>query len=417
MTGISMNDFSQPIVSNPEISSCSDTNLVDMSNICFSVRSAMFTMEFWLFLEILTNEYCWFHRYSHKHSPNNRMFFSISCNVWNSFLSFSHLIIHPIHEWSWFHWQFQFCFIVSNDELLRPCLFMRIDIRSPRSVTRCFLVHNGLRGSVVKKFLVRETRSNFSCRSPRSFIRSPRSLVCLNISFPLLRRPSTVIIPFWVTCWREALHKLFMVTVIRSFQSVYVNIKSPWSLLFLNNWTSGILTSITSRGWYERRRPGNKIHHRSRFCCDPFFTWIVLRSFRHCIRAHCRTEMADIDQTQQMIPFITREISLWLECLRVGFWCRCIWFGFCGSKLILSNNQSRATLWVLETCLIIGLLPLIIILITASLSSNTYNKASWWEELTFEGMKSTLSKTLITPWDCFRFWSVWRVETNFYVCS
>ena len=42
-----------------------------------------------------------------------------------------------------------------------------------------------------------------------------------------------------------------------------------------------------------------------------------------------------------------------------------------------SINQSRTTLWVLETCLIVGLLPFIIILITASLSSNTYNKASW----------------------------------------
>ena len=40
-----------------------------------------------------------------------------------------------------------------------------------------------------------------------------------------------------------------------------------------------------------------------------------------------------------------------------------------GSRLILSNSQSRATLWVLETCLIVGLRPLIIILMTASLSS------------------------------------------------
>ena len=52
-----------------------------------------------------------------------------------------------------------------------------------------------------------------------------------------------------------------------------------------------------------------------------------------------------------------------------------------GSQLIRSNNQSRATLWLLETCLIVGLLPLIIILITASLSSNTYNKASWCEKV------------------------------------
>ena len=40
-----------------------------------------------------------------------------------------------------------------------------------------------------------------------------------------------------------------------------------------------------------------------------------------------------------------------------------------GSKSFLSNNQSTATLWVRDTCLIVGLRPLIIILIAASLSS------------------------------------------------
>ena len=39
------------------------------------------------------------------------------------------------------------------------------------------------------------------------------------------------------------------------------------------------------------------------------------------------------------------------------------------SKLILSNDRSNGTLWVLDTCLIVGLRPLIIILMTASLSS------------------------------------------------
>ena len=70
-----------------------------------------------------------------------------------------------------------------------------------------------------------------------------------------------------------------------------------------------------------------------------------------------------------------------------------------GSRLIRSNNQSSATLWVLETCLIVGLLPLMIILITASLSSNTYNKASWCEDRTFEGTQSMSFNTLIFPWD------------------
>ena len=56
-----------------------------------------------------------------------------------------------------------------------------------------------------------------------------------------------------------------------------------------------------------------------------------------------------------------------------------------GSKLILSNNQSSATLWVLDTCLIVGLRPLIIILMTASFSSKMYNWDSPWEECVLVG--------------------------------
>ena len=44
------------------------------------------------------------------------------------------------------------------------------------------------------------------------------------------------------------------------------------------------------------------------------------------------------------------------------------------SRLIRSNCQSRAILWVLETCLSVGLLPFMIILIIVLLSSNTLNK-------------------------------------------
>ena len=44
-----------------------------------------------------------------------------------------------------------------------------------------------------------------------------------------------------------------------------------------------------------------------------------------------------------------------------------------GSKLRLSINQSSATLWVLDTCLIVGLMPLMIILMIASLYSKMYN--------------------------------------------
>ena len=56
----------------------------------------------------------------------HRMFFSIFCNIHRRpFLSFPHLIIHPVEEWSKFRWQFWFCFIVSKDELLWPCYSLK----------------------------------------------------------------------------------------------------------------------------------------------------------------------------------------------------------------------------------------------------------------------------------------------------
>ena len=72
------------------------------------------------------------------------------------------------------------------------------------------------------------------------------------------------------------------------------------------------------------------------------------------------------------------------------------------SQLIRSNNQSKVTLWVLETCLIVGLLPFMIILITASLSSKIFNNASLREECTFEERKSTLSRSSVFRWIFFR---------------
>ena len=87
------------------------------------------------------------------------------------------------------------------------------------------------------------------------------------------------------------------------------------------------------------------------------------------------------------------------------------------SQWILSNNQSKVTLWHLDTCLIVGLLPFMIILITASLSSNLYNKASWYEDWTFEGTRSTLFKSLITLRDYLRPWFVWGQTTDLTILS
>ena len=71
-------------------------------------------------------------------------------------------------------------------------------------------------------------------------------VVLLSISFPLLRRPSMVIIPRWVACWGETFHKLLHIIWAECCLSVAADIGSPRSFLFLSNCTPGILISITS---------------------------------------------------------------------------------------------------------------------------------------------------------------------------
>ena len=79
--------------------------------------------------------------------------------------------------------------------------------------------------------------------------------------------------------------------------------------------------------------------------------------------------MAKVKQIQQMIPLITCKIPFGQNVSELVFGVDVFDLDF--GIQINPNNQSRATLWVLETCLIVGRLPLMIILITASLSSNT----------------------------------------------
>ena len=86
--------------------------------------------------------------------------------------------------------------------------------------------------------------------------------------------------------------------------------------------------------------------------------WLMLNKHKRCFHS-----------SRVKFPFVSMSASWFLVSIYL------IWI--LGSKLILPNNQSRATLWVLETCLMVGLFPFMIIMITASLSSNTYNKASW----------------------------------------
>ena len=55
----------------------------------------------------------------------------------------------------------------------------------------------------------------------------------------------------------------------------------------------------------------DQLHHRLRFCCDSFFLHLHLFAcFRHHFKTIDGTEIADVEQTQKMIPFVTCEISL-----------------------------------------------------------------------------------------------------------
>ena len=155
----------------------------------------------------------------------------------------------------------------------------------------------------------------------------------------------------------------------------------PWA--FRRNW---ILHS---------RRPcrdsESQVHRRRLWLCHkPLFSCSFLYPFRHCLVAAGRAEMADVQQMEQIVPLITCEIPF----------CHCVCelvfgvnvFDLDLSRLILSNDQSCATLWVRDTCLIVGLLSLMIILITASLSSkNVEHRTELRETSAFDETESTES--------------------------
>ena len=102
-----------------------------------------------------------------------------------------------------------------------------------------------------------------------------------------------------------------------------------------------------------------------------------------CWKSGCRKNMVSFMMLKRCnklchslrvkLPFVRMSAS-W-------FWDSTYSIWIFASKFILSNNQSRATLWVRDTCLVVGLLPLTIIFITASLSSKMYNCDSFTGEM------------------------------------
>ena len=223
--------LSQPIVSTPEISSFSDTKSCRYVEHLFQCEIFRICDGMTIVQVILSNEYCWFQCYRHEHSQCHRMFFVVVCNIHRrSFLSFPHSIIHPAQEWSGFHWQFQFCFIVSNGGIFLGLATSWELISSGRpdlsQSVSSFLTDCAVPSRRISSWSGR----TFSYHSPKSFIRLPWSIVRLHLSFPLLRRPSTVVISmncswFW---WSEASNKSVALSGRPDLSSFAIELHGSW---------------------------------------------------------------------------------------------------------------------------------------------------------------------------------------------
>ena len=121
------------------------------------------------------------------------------------------------------------------------------------------------------------------------------------------------------------------------------------------------------RGWGTCLDSWRQAHdHRSRFGYNYFLFFLFLHLLRHrfgaayqaVIRsAASKAEMSDVEQMKKTVSFVTCEIICGQNVCELMFVVAMHLIWILVSKLILSINQSRATLWTRHTCLIVGLLP------------------------------------------------------------
>ena len=185
-------------------------------------------------------------------------------------LSTSHLVLYFIHKF--------YC-VTSHGESFGICPFLGINfLKSPNHHESSLRT---LRYAHFRREEVLHDDGQLVASYPRSFRRFPWSIVGRSSTFPLLRRPRSTIILFWITWWWRLL-------------------RFPRSIVTCNR-LSRILISIRGhpRLWWswrrhDRRHSCGQIHHGSRFGCDTFVSWSLLSSFCHCSGASCRTEMANV---------------------------------------------------------------------------------------------------------------------------
>ena len=230
-------------------------------------------------------------------------------------------------------------------------------------------------------------KSNLLRHIPRSCLRFPWSIVSRSTTFPLLRRPRLTIILFWITWWWRSLRFPRSIVSCNRLSRILISIRGPVLTGFdevEDDTTKGILALRFIIGFHLAVTRSSPDPCWARFAIAAVqaveLKWLMLNIFSQWFHS-----------SRVKFPLVKMSASWCLVSMYL------IWI--LESRLIRSNSQSRATLWVPETCLIVGLLPFIIILITHSLSSNTYNKASWRADWTFEGTASMSFITSTFWWD------------------
>ena len=200
------------------------------------------------------------------------MFFVVFCKIHRkSFCLFPHLIIH------------------TNPRMI--CILTITPIQSRRLqwwIVALLLFEdlNGCPRSIVNFFyndvlvFTRKTRLELMRPCPRSDNGCHRSIINQFINFPLLRRPSFVIVPPWVACLVRALNKMCGGTLTRDLCHSRQRV-APFNNLsqhFPHSFSS-IRLSDAKDDRVEGSPCNQTRHHWPRLCCDFFYTWFFLRSF------------------------------------------------------------------------------------------------------------------------------------------
>ena len=134
---------------------------------------------------------------------------------------------------------------------------------------------------------------------------------------------------------------------------------------------------------------------RSHTC---FFSLSFLHPLRHRYQAGIlgaanRAEMADVEQMKKIVPLVTCGITIGQNVCELMFGVNVSNFNFRIKIIPVKQPIQSNSVGSLDTCLIVGLRPYIIILITASWSSKTYNMALETECVSPDGTRSILVRS------------------------